>query len=574
MTKLESFILAIFLINLFFLPVNFLWLKRSYYSKIGGVVIALSSIESILAFLVCTHGFVHLWWVVPVSVALHIGAMYFIIKTIKVPLKTISGLIQGLSAGQYDVVVKVQEEYNEAGKAFKLVQAFRDQQREVSEFSRDIGNGDLRMDYHPTSETDLLGQSLVTMRDNLKNVLDEVRYVIDEAVANGNLQAKIETEGKAGIWHDLALEINSLIASFHLTFQQFNHALQEMANGNLSGYSDGEAKGDLAVLASNMQAAISKFSELLGNVNNRAEIIQDTATEMTISTEEMRASTNEIASSIAEMSSGAQKQVMKVDEASSLMEQILASSNDMGTKAESVHEVAHQVATSSANGQKLIEDVVLGMSDISEYSERSNASIKILNERSGQISRVLKVIKEIAAQTNLLALNAAIEAAQAGEAGRGFAVVSEEIRKLAESARNSASEIEQLVTAVQKDTMDASQAMRTMKQSVNKGVEVSQKAKAAFTAINDASTKNFNVSESIVSSTKEQISAIKNVVVITESIVVIAEETAAGTEQIASSASELSAGMEEYHNRVSRLTNIALAFQEELGSLRLMEEEV
>ncbi len=489
-------------------------------------------------------------------------------------IRAVSSQIRKLADGDIDESQKLEVSSNdEFGQITESVNTVINEIAKKTEFSGQIGSGNLDASYHPSSDKDELGQSLIKLRDNLKTAIDDTRNVVMMAGEQGRFDSVVKIDGKEGAWEALAVSVNNLLASIMVPMKEFNRLIEGMANGDLTLRFEVKTQGAIEQMANNFNQALSNLDGLMHQISNNLDVIDSSASEMKKASDEMSINTREIASAIVQMSNGAQSQVVKVDESSNLIEGILGSSVQMGEKAENINTAAGIGVDRSEKGLSMITNVVDSMGEISTYSAQTDESMKILTERASEITRVLGVITDIASQTNLLALNAAIEAAQAGDAGRGFAVVAEEIRKLAEDSRNSAREIETLINDVQNDTKEAAKVIEVMNSSVKSGEKTSMEASDAFKEIIDSSKETLNYSEEILNAARQQNDGINNVVGIIEEVVIIAEQTAAGTEEVAASSTDLSDGMDSYNLKIQKLAEVADSLKEGISMVSLSGEE-
>ncbi len=495
-------------------------------------------------------------------------------QSITRPIETTNRFLKSVSEGNVNFGERL--ETNGTGEIAEMTKSVNNLIEDLhykAELSAEIGKGNLEIEYELKNEKDILGNSLLQMKENLISVITETETVVARASLEGKLDARINTDNKEGAWKDISEAINGLLRSFSNPLNSLNQIIDGMANGDLTNRYTNDASGDIKHMADNLNLALNNLNVLLGEVAESSDVIGKSTEEMMVFSEEMSSGTTEIAAAIAEMSSGAQTQVAKVDESSSLIEGILDSANEMEVHANKINISAKKVAKNGEEGITMMNEVTGSMKEIAQFSNLTTGSINVLMERSKEIERVLGVITEIAAQTNLLALNAAIEAAQAGDAGRGFAVVAEEIRKLAEDSKKSANEIERLIISVQKDTGEASKVITEMNTKVKSGESIAGSASSSFNEIFKSSNEALSLTEGILKATSNQIKGIGEVVNITENIVVIAEETAAGTEEVTSAAGQMSVGMKNYTDKTQSLVEIATSLQENIRRMKIQRKK-
>lgn len=139
----------------------------------------------------------------------------------------------------------------------------------------------------------------------------------------------------------------------------------------------------------------------------------------------------QISKSSNELAHGATDQAASLQQTSASSEEINSVTQQCGVNSGRIAELVTQSQSKYHAANEALDGMVGAMSEI--------------QSQSGRISKIIKVIDEIAFQTNILALNAAVEAARAGDAGMGFAVVADEVRNLAQRCAQAARETTTLI---------------------------------------------------------------------------------------------------------------------------------
>jgi len=228
------------------------------------------------------------------------------------------------------------------------------------------------------------------------------------------------------------------------------------------------------------------------------------------------------------LSQGAAQQSTSLEQTSASAEQISSMVHKNAENSKTVAEF-----TSTAN--RLLTEANQKLSQMLE-------SMKDISLSSEKISKIIRVIDEIAFQTNILSLNAAVEAARAGEAGMGFAVVADEVRNLAQRCSQAAKDTSVLIA-------ESITHARTGKMRLDEVAEAMQQVTVNSTEIG-------KLSEQVSLGSDEQTRGIEQISRAILQIQEVTQKTSSNAEKGAAAGAQMQLESEHLNTAVQRLRNL------------------
>lgn len=326
--------------------------------------------------------------------------------------------------------------------------------------------------------------------------LSEVEHAAIQ-LSKGDLKSKID--------YVAGDEVGSMAESMRQsmkTLQQYigdiARIMSEMSNGNF----------DVAPA----QPFIGEFKDIEVSLIKFIDNISTSFSQINIAAEQVSSGSDQVSNGAQALAQGATQQASSVQQLSASISEITTQVGENAQNANAANEMSNVSAEATNRSNEQMQNLMVAMNEI--------------NDKSGEISKIIKTIQDIAFQTNILALNAAVEAARAGAAGKGFAVVADEVRNLATKSSDAAKD----TTALIEDSIV----------SISAGVKLAEATAKELLTVVDGAKSTTEMITQITRATNEQASSLAQVAIGVDQISAVVQTNSATSEESAAASEELS----------------------------------
>lgn len=332
-----------------------------------------------------------------------------------------------------------------------------------------------------------------------------------KAGSTGDLEMSSEDHAVMERYSETRDEIGQLIKSSTMFINrvvEVSEELETVSNGDLS-----------------ISIPLLSPSDIMGNsIKKMLDNLNNMFSEIHTATAQVASGSSQIADGASALAQGSTEQAATVEELSASISEIAQKTKTNSEMASRAASLASDIMNSAEKGSAQMNEMMSAVNEISQASQN--------------ISKVIKVIEDIAFQTNILALNAAVEAARAGQHGKGFAVVAEEVRNLAAKSAEAARDTGGLIAnSIEKSEL---------------GAKIANETSESFTEIVSEINESNVITLEIAKSSEEQAVGIAQINDGIDQVTQVVQQNSATAEQSAAASQELNSQSDYLEQMISR----------------------
>ncbi|HEX4131815.1 MAG TPA: CHASE3 domain-containing protein [Pirellulales bacterium] len=393
----------------------------------------------------------------------------------------------------------------------------------------------------------------VVNNDSGKYMMDEIRSLVlkmrkEESELLQRRTAEVEASAQTTVYTigigTLAAIIFTQVAGVLIARSIVNplskvvEIAQKIAEGNLTAekltYAGKDELGHLAAVFNQMLDGLKDLAtqtvSVTGNINNAAAEIMASTQQQAASTKEQATAIQQITSTMAETS---------------------RSGSEIIDRAKQVATAAEAASATSKSGIQAVQNTNATMQAIREQVEEVAENIVALSEKAQAVGEIIATVNEIAEQSNLLALNATIEAVSAGSEGSRFSVVANEMKNLADQAKECTVQVRAILGEIQKGINTSVMLTEEAVKRVESGKKQTDVSEQTIHSVSETTESSIQAFQQIIGAANQQQIGFEQVTQGMQSIRQAAEQTAASTSQHEKAVANLTALSQQLRRAVS-----------------------